>query len=322
MRAVTVLLPLVPVTQTVRSPGFSANHRPVRLRRKGPERAQAVAVDHHQLARGDVAHVFGVDQVQRAGLGADDGGALQPPDHQRPEAPGVPRGHQRVLRQEQQRERAHHLRQAGRDRVLQPVAVAARVEVQDHLGVRGGLEDRARRLQLVAQHGRVGEVAVVAERDRPTVAVDEDGLRVGGHRVTRGRVAHVAHGPVARQRLQQLVREDVVDESQPLRELHALAVAGHDARGLLAPMLKGVEAEVRQPGRLGVPEDAEQPATVVEAVVVDGDGPAAGLPRAHTGMISDRGGRKAGGRLPRRLRSSHQGKGGGSMRVAPNRTRW
>src|SRR5262245_4409389 len=83
--------------------------------------------------------------------------------------------------------------------------------------------------------------------------------------------------PAARQRLQQLVREDVVDQAQALRQLHAVAVAGHDARRFLAAVLQRVEAQVGEARRLRVPEDAEQAATVVEAVVVDGDGAAAGI---------------------------------------------
>jgi hypothetical protein len=103
-------------------------------------------------------------------------------------------------------------------------------------------------------------------------AVDQDRLRVGRDRVSGGRVTHVAHRAVAGQRLQQLVGEDVVDEPQALRQLHLLAVAGHDARRLLAPVLKRVETEVSEVCRFGMTKDAEEAAAVVKAIVVDGDG--------------------------------------------------
>ena len=56
-----------------------------------------------------------------------------------------------------------------------------------------------------AQLGGVHQVAVVAERDRAAVALDEEGLGVGGYGVARRRVAHVADGAVARQLLQHVV---------------------------------------------------------------------------------------------------------------------
>ena len=195
-----------------------------------------VAVDHHQLARLDVAHVLGVDEVERAGLGGRRWCAPSSlPDHQRPEAPGVARGHQRVGGQEQQREGAHHLGEAGRDRVLQPLAVAARVEVEDDLGVGGGLEDRARRLQLLAQHRRVHQVAVVAERDRA-----RGGTRSGwagrwrprcrprsssGRGRWRGRPAAPRAGSSVKTSL---------TSPMPFSSAQPLAVAGDDAGGLLA----------------------------------------------------------------------------------------
>ncbi len=57
--------------------------------------------------------------------------------------------------------------------------------------------------------------------------------------------------------------------------MHAdpVAVAGDDAAGLLAPVLQGVEAEVGEPGRVGVPVDAEDAAVLpgfVNAVVSPG----------------------------------------------------
>ena len=45
-----------------------------------------------------------------------------------------------------------------------------------------------------------------------------------------------------------------------------VAVGGDDAGALLAAMLQRVEAEVREVGRLGVAEDAEDAALVLELV--------------------------------------------------------
>ena len=176
----------------------------------------------------------------------------------------------RVPGEEEQRERAHHLGEAGRDGVLELLAVAARVEMEDDLGVGGGLEDRARRLQPLAQHVGVHDVAVVGEGDRAAVAVDEDRLRVGGHGVARGRVADVADGAVAAEAIEGLVGEDVVHQAHGLVDADLRAVGGRDAGRLLAAVLERVEAEVGQPRRLGMAEDPEQAAVVPEMVVFDG----------------------------------------------------
>ena len=151
-------------------------------------------------------------------------GAVHAAEHERPEAPGVARGDEGFRGQEEQGERPHHLVEARHDRVLDALAVAGGVEVEDDLGVGGGLEDRARRLELAAQDGGVHQVAVVADRDRAAVALDEVGLRVRGHGVARGRVADVADRAVPGQRLQAARREHVVHEA------HALARAGASCR--------------------------------------------------------------------------------------------
>ena len=153
--------------------------------------------------------------------------------------------------------------------------MAAGVEMQDHLGVRGGHEDGARGLQLVAQLGGVREVAVVGHRDGPAVALDEVRLGVRGHGVARGRVAGVADGPVALDGVEALLVEHVVHEAHALVGAQPLAVAGHDARRLLAAVLLRVEAEVGEVRRLGMAEDPEQRAAVVKPIVVDGGEPQA-----------------------------------------------
>ena len=63
------------------------------------------------------------------------------------------------------------------DRFLERPLVAGD-QRRDHLGVRGGVERDAAVDELAPQLGRVREVAVVGERDRPRAAVLDDRLRV------------------------------------------------------------------------------------------------------------------------------------------------
>ena len=73
--------------------------------------------DDHDLAGLDVAHELGADDVERAGLGGEDPGVVEPAEHQRPHAERVAHADHRVLRQRHQRIGALDLLQ----RVDQPV---------------------------------------------------------------------------------------------------------------------------------------------------------------------------------------------------------
>ena len=116
----------------------------------------------------------------------------------------------------------------------------------------------------------VHQVAVVADGDRAAVALDQVRLRVRGHGVARGRVAHVADRPVPGERVEPLRREHVVHQAHALLEADPRPVARRDARRLLAAVLQGVEPHVGEVRGLGVAEDAEEAALVVEVVVLEG----------------------------------------------------
>ena len=80
----------------------------------------------------------------------------------------------------------------------------------------------------------------------------------------------MADRAVPGQRVEPLVREDVVHQAHALLEPEPLAVARRDARRLLAAVLQGVETEVGEVRGLGVAEDAEDAALVVEVIVLEG----------------------------------------------------
>ena len=60
--------------------------------------------------------------------------------------------------------------------------------------------------------------------------------------------------------------EGLGDVPHRARDAHLLAVGGGDAGALLAAMLQRIEAEIRQVGRFGMPEDAKDAALVLELV--------------------------------------------------------
>ena len=118
-----------------------------------------------------------------------------------------------------------------------------------------------RATQLVAELGRVREVAVVAERDRPRRPVVDDRLRVAPARRARRRVAAVRDRRVALEAAQLVLAEDLRDEAHVPEGGQPLAVRDRDPGRLLAAVLEREEPEVREPGdvALGRP-DAEDAA--------------------------------------------------------------
>ena len=137
----------------------------------------------------------------------------------------------------------------------------ARVQVQQHLGVAGRLEDRPLLdTERVAQFLRVDEIAVVRDGDLAVGAVDQNRLGVRDAAGARRRVADVPDRAGAGQPSERRLVEPVGDVAHGLVNLQARAIRGRDARALLASMLQRVEAQVGKVGRLGVTVDTEDAA--------------------------------------------------------------
>jgi hypothetical protein len=71
--------------------------------------------------------------------------------------------------------------------------------VKDHLSVGRRLADGAFSDEGLAQSERIGEVAVVAEREAAGLKVDEERLDVPQYGIAAGRVSNMANGHVAHQ---------------------------------------------------------------------------------------------------------------------------
>ena len=179
----------------------------------------ALVVDDDDLARLHVAHEFGADDVERAGLAGQHpaAGALgaDAAQDQRPHAERVAHAHQRLVGQRDQRIGADHLLQ----RVDQPVhhggIEADGDQVDEHLGVGGGLEQAAAAHQGAAQHVGVGQVAVMRDREAAELEIGIERLHVAQDRVAGGGVAVVADRGAAGQRGDHPgVAEIVADQAQ------------------------------------------------------------------------------------------------------------
>jgi hypothetical protein len=118
---------------------------------------------------------------------------------------------------------------------------------------------------------RVGEVAVVGEREAAGVQIGKQRLDVAQDGVAGGGVAVVAERDVALEPADHLgLVEVVADEAQAALGMEVAAVVGDDARGLLAAMLQGVQAERGKGGGILVAEHAEDAAFLAQRVVATG----------------------------------------------------
>ena len=211
-------------------------------------------VRHHDLPGQDVPLEPGADGVQGAGLGGEHHAPVPKSAHaQRPEAVGVPDGDELGGGGDHQGVGPLDPVHGGGDRLLDGGGAQTLLDddVGDDLGVRGGLEDGALALQLLAQCVGVGEVAVVGQGHAALVVVHQDGLDVPLVVGPGGAVAHVAYGDGARaQGAEPLRRKHLVHQPHiPVRGEHAIIVH-RDAGALLAPVLEGVQGVIGQGGHI------------------------------------------------------------------------
>ena len=221
-------------------------------------------IDHH-LARLDVADEAGADDVERAGFGSEDPGAVEIAEHQRADAERVAAADHLLGRQRDQRVGAFDLAQRVDEARIEVALAAGGDEVQDRLGVGGRREDRALLLQR-ALHGQgIGDVAVVGDREAAVGEFGKERLDVAQAGAAGGGVAGMADGAVARQAVDDgWLGESVADQADMALDVELRAVKGDDARRFLAAMLEGMQAERDDRRRVLMAEDAEHAAFVVE----------------------------------------------------------
>ena len=141
--------------------------------------AQAVVVDGHDLAGDDITDVLGVDDVERAGLAGKAIGAVgEPTDAQRPDAVRVAGRNHLVGQQEDQAEGALEVAEGLGERVIGVLDLRVGQQVQDDLGVAGGVEDVTLALVLVAKPGGVDQVAIVGDGHLPGGVLGQERLDV------------------------------------------------------------------------------------------------------------------------------------------------
>src|SRR3546814_4331774 len=100
--------------------------------------------------------------------------------------------------------------------------------VEDHLGVGGRLEDGAVVHQAAPQVARIGEVAVVRQREAAAGEIREQRLDVAQRRLAGGRIAVVTDGGVAGEaRHDAFGGEDIADQAKVAVSVEVLRSEEH-----------------------------------------------------------------------------------------------
>ena len=239
-------------------------------RRERFSRFDAALGDDEELARLDLAHQARADDVERAGLRYEHRRAVEIAQEERADAERVAAADQLLFGQRDQRIGALDLAERVDHALHQRAAVAGGDQVQDGLGVGGGLEDRAAALQFPLQRQRVGDVAVMRHGEAAADELGEERLHVAQVRAAGRGIAVVADGVFALQALHDGgLGEIVADQADMALAQELLAVEGDDAGRLLAAVLQRVQAERGERARLRVAENAEHAALFVQLVRVE-----------------------------------------------------
>ena len=239
-------------------------------RGKGKCDFDPVLGDHHHLAILDVADIAGADDVEGASLGTENMGAVELAQDQRPDTERVAGADHLLVGQHHQRIGALELAQAIDETVDHARLLGAGDEMQDHLGVGGGLTDGAGGDELAPERQAVGQIAVVPNGKAAGSELGEERLDIAQNGLAGGRVADMTDGGAALQPGDDLgLGEAVADQAEAPLGMETPAVEGDDAGRLLAAMLERVQAERRQGCGIVMAEDAEDAAFLAQLVTVE-----------------------------------------------------
>src|SRR5215469_5053936 len=233
----------------------------------------AAGADGDHLAGLDIAHEGGADDVERAAFRRQNVSVAELTQHQRADAERVTHADQSVLRQRHERVSAFDLTQRFGHPLFDRVLERRRDEMDDHLGVRGRLEDAAAPDQAVAQVVGVGEVAVMADRQAAESEVGEQWLDIAQRNLAGGRIADMADARMARQPRDHFLGAKIfADQAESAMGMKLFTVIDDDSGRFLAAMLQRVQTQRSQRRGFGVAVDPENAALLPEMVVVPGVG--------------------------------------------------
>ncbi len=112
----------------------------------------------------------------------------------------------------------------------------------------------------------------MGDRETPSLEFGEQGLDVAQRRLAGRRVAHMPDRRRARQAIDRRgAGKMIADQAKATFRMKPHPVEGDDARSLLSAMLQSVQAERHDRRRVGMAEDAEDAALLMQPVFLEVD---------------------------------------------------
>ncbi len=202
----------------------------------------AAARNPHHFPGFHFAHVFGVDQIERASFRGSHPRSIQPAETERAEAARVAYSVNFIAGQQEQRICAFHLIESVGDRSGKVSRGTASNQMDDYFRVARGLKNGAAMLESAPHFQSVRQVAIVAERQFSFIAIDHHGLSVHQRRVAGSGITCVADGDFSGKLRNHVGCENLLHVAKALVHVDVRAIGGGDAGGFLSPMLERVEA--------------------------------------------------------------------------------
>jgi len=142
--------------------------------------------------------------------------------------------------------------------------------MDDRLGIAGRLEYRAAPHKLLPDMHRVGEVAVMRDREAAIGEFGKQRLDVAERGLARGRITDMAHRRRAGQAADHLVAVEIAcDMAHRAMAVEQMPVPAGDARGFLAAMLERVQAQRDHRRRRFGTVNAKDAALFAQLVVIE-----------------------------------------------------
>ncbi len=230
---------------------------------------QPFFVDDDDFARLHVADELGLNLVEGHRFAGQHPRVVHAADAQRAEPERVARADQFLLRHDDQRIRAFDAAHRLHERVFHAADRRLREHHDDDFAVHGRLEDESAAFEFVAEHGGVGQVAVVGDGDLAAHAIHRERLGVAEVRRAGGGIARVGDGHVADEVVQDFgVVENLRHEAHAMMLVKLAVVTGDDAGAFLSAMLERVKAVVGKFGGIRMAENAEHAAIMFGIILL------------------------------------------------------
>ena len=141
--------------------------------------------------------------------------------------------------------------------------------MEDDFGIGRRLADRAGADEFLAQGQAIREIAVVRHREAAALQFGEERLHVAHHGFASRRIAHMPDGGFPLKAFYRgPVGEGISHEAEFALRMEARAVEGDDPCRLLSAMLKGVQTQRGDGGRVRMAENAEYAAFLAQRIAV------------------------------------------------------